>query len=474
MVTRSTLLIAMLISLVILCIVRAPAQVVKSPGIEGTWQGTVTNGSQTARFVMRIEKKGDSYSGTFLLPDLSADTMPLTMLTYKDGSLQFAFSGLGIKWEGKLEPATSRLVGTASDASTKYPLNFTSYTDNHGPVRPQEPKEPYPYTVQEVEFTNGPGRVALSGTITLPKSPTAGAFPAVVLLSGLGHLDRDGENYGHKPFLVIADCLTRRGIAVLRVDDRGIGKSEGEAGSATIADFATDLSAAVGYLKSRSDIGKVGVIGYGTGGAIAPICASRSTSVGFVIMMGAPAIDGRRVLAAQTDLMVEESGATVEEVNMIRRFQARAFGIMIAAKDPEAASSALVSAMTDEIAKLPVGRRVAWLKMMSAMTRNYNTPWMRYFTGFDPTPYLKALNCPALVMYGETDQEVQAMLNLQAMELALQQSRTKDYKVQIETGLNHLFQSSKSGDSAEYDRIAETIAPVVLKSLGDWIAEHAK
>jgi pimeloyl-ACP methyl ester carboxylesterase len=159
---------------------------------------------------------------------------------------------------------------------------------------------------------------------------------------------------------------------------------------------------------------------------------------------------------------------------MIRRFQATAFGILIAMKDPEAASIALVSAMTDEIAKLPQGRRVAWLRMMSAMTRSYNTPWMRYFSGFDPASILRKLSCPTLVMYGELDNEVSAAPNVQTMEFVLKGSLAKDYKVQIETGLNHLFQSSKSGSPSEYEQIEETISPVPLKTLGDWIVEHSK
>ncbi len=450
----------------------ASQQAARPPSIVGVWRGTVTAGKQSLVFAIQITNQGDSYSGSFQIPDRSADFLPLGSLTFKDGNLHFMFGSLGIRWDGKLDTAGTHLIGIASDGDATYPLVFSIDPSAHTSGRPQEPKGPLPYDSEEVEFINPVGGLTLGGTLTHPKSP--GPFPAVVLLSGSGQLDRNGANYGHKPFLVLADTLTRHGIAVLRVDDRGVGKSTGDAVNATMSDFPSDVLASAAYLRSRKDIGKIGVIGYGTGGAIAAISAVGSTDIGFIAMMGAPALDGRRILSTQADALAQSTGAAPEEIFMIRRFQATAFGILIAMKDPEQASVALVSAMTDEIAKLPQGRRVGWLKMMSAMTRSYNTPWMRYFAGFDPAPYLRRLSCPTLVMYCELDTEVLATPNQQTMEFDLKGSLVKDYKVQIETGLNHLFQTSKSGSPTEYEQIEETISPVPMKTLGDWIIDHSK
>jgi alpha/beta superfamily hydrolase len=170
-------------------------------------------------------------------------------------------------------------------------ISWYVYLDNQVVKRPQNPLVPYPYYSEEVRFPNDSGNVTLAGTLTLPSK--SGKYPVVVLISGSGPQNRDEEILDHKPFLVLADHLTRNGIGVLRYDDRGVGQSTGKFETATSLDFSYDAESAVQYLKTRKDIDttEIGLMGHSEGGLVAPMVAARSRDIAFMVLLAAPAME---------------------------------------------------------------------------------------------------------------------------------------------------------------------------------------
>jgi pimeloyl-ACP methyl ester carboxylesterase len=318
--------------------------------------------------------------------------------------------------------------------------------------------------------------VKMAGTLTLP--PSGGPFPAVLLLTGSGAQDRDETILGHKPFLVLADYLTRRGIAVLRVDDRGVGGSTGLTKSSTSEDFAGDALAGVAFLKRRMEIdpAKIGLIGHSEGGLIAPIAASRSKDVAFIVLMAGTGLPGAEILEAQGRLILKASGAPESELKGQRDIQKRLIEIIVREKDEEAARAKLALAVKDVLATMPDSEKKALGESEGALSQaalnQFNSAWFRYFLTFDPRPTLRTVRCPVLAINGEKDLQVPSKENLAEIDKALKAGGNRDVKTVELAGLNHLFQPCKTGSPSEYASIEITIAPEALKTMGDWIVER--
>ena len=334
--------------------------------------------------------------------------------------------------------------------------------------RPQEPKKPNPYREEEVTFENKeePG-LKLAGTLTFPGS--GGPFPAVLLISGSGAQNRNEEIMGHKPFLVLADHLTRRGIAVLRVDDRGVGGSSDGPPDATSLDFAGDVLAGVTYLKSRKEIDpqRIGLIGHSEGGIIAPIVASKSSDVAFIVLMAGTGVNGREVLFEQGRLLAQAAGASEEQIAANRKIQTTIFDVLNATPDSETAEKQIreaLSGASPSVRDIVLG---AQLKMVLSQ-------WFRHFLNYDPRLTLEKVRCPVLALIGEKDLQVSPSQNLPEIEKALTAAGNKDFKAVELPGLNHLFQTCKTGAVAEYGQIEETIAPAALELISGWILGHAR
>lgn len=343
-------------------------------------------------------------------------------------------------------------------------------------TRPQVPVKPYPYLEEEVAFDSRQPRVRLAGTLTLPRG--AGPFPAALLITGSGPQDRDESIMGHKPFLVLADYLTRRGIAVLRVDDRGVGQSTGSFNTSTSADFAEDAQAGVDFLRQRKEINpkQVGLIGHSEGGMIAPMIAARTDTVAFVVMLAGQGLTGAEVMDLQGQRMLKASGASPEQIDRQRRVQAKLFAIVATEKDPQNLERQIRTAIDDEIAKLPDAEKnqAGSLKAgIEGQIRMLKSPWLRIYIGHDPRSDLRKLTCPVLALIGSKDLQVDADANLREIEKALREGGNKNFTVKELPRLNHLFQRCETGSLAEYARIEETIAPSVLELIGDWIVEHS-
>jgi CubicO group peptidase (beta-lactamase class C family)/pimeloyl-ACP methyl ester carboxylesterase len=277
----------------------------------------------------------------------------------------------------------------------------------------QEPARPFPYTEEEVSFDTKAVGIKLAGTLTLPKG--TGPFPAVVLMPRLGPLDRDERMLNHRPFLVLADALTRAGIAVLRTDVRGVGKSGGKFAGMQAEDFASDAEVAVAYLKSRPevDVRKIGLVSHGDGGLAAPIAANRDRDVAFLVMLGAPAVPN-----------IENA---VESVR-------------------------LTAVGNGELPRRAEEQAAAQRKRLSTLKAN------------DPAAELKKLACPVLALYGEKDLSTPAELNVPAMR-----STNPNVTVEEVPDVNMLFQTADVGIGRETNWTEETMAPVVMKRIADWV-----
>lgn len=331
--------------------------------------------------------------------------------------------------------------------------------------RPQTPKPPYPYRSESVAYDNLPGGSHLTGTLTLPLGK--GPFPAILLITGSGLQDRDETIFGHKPFLVWADYLTRRGIAVLRVDDRQTGGSTGEVRTATSADFAGDVQTGTAFLRLRSDIDRrrIGLLGHSEGAIIAPIVAARDSTIGFIVMLEGSGEPGETLMLQQKRLVETAAGVAPAIVDQSAKRMQRLYDAVKDAPDQAAAETAL---------------RTTWRSIASengqaddsppAQLLAIASPWMRWFVRYDPRPTLAKVHCPVLAIGGSKDLQVPADANLSGIKAALQAN--SDTTVVNLPGINHMLQNSETGQLSEYGQIEETVAPVVLSTVGDWIVSH--
>jgi len=459
-------------------------------GIEGSWEGVLDVGAAKLRIVLKISKEKDgSFAATLDSLDQNAMDLPVSSMTLEGDALRFEMKVIGGLYEGTLNKDRSEVSGTWRQGDQSWPLILkrvekkpaaaTSPTDPKKPetsAKPQEPKKPYPYSEEEVSYENKAGGVKLAGTLTLPRA--TGPFPAVVLITGSGPQNRNEELLGHKPFLVLADHLTRKGIAVLRVDDRGVGGSTGSIPSSTSEDFAGDVLSGIEFLKTRKEINpkQIGLIGHSEGGLIAPMVAARSADVAFIVLMAGPGLIGEEILYLQGALIAKASGAPDKAIQSSRANQQAIFAVLKEEKDNAIAEkrirenfSKITAEMTDEQKKASGAGAT-----LDAQLKMVLTPWFRYFLTYDPKPALMKVRCPVLAINGEKDLQVPPDEDLRVIEQTLAAAKNPDYKVVKLPGLNHLFQTCKTGAISEYAEIQETISPAALDTMSDWILKHTR
>lgn len=335
--------------------------------------------------------------------------------------------------------------------------------------RSQDPKKPYPYTEEFVSFDGAKDEVVLSGTLTLPES--MGPYPVVILIPGSGRIDRDETVYGHKPFLVLADYLTRHGIAVLRYDKRGCGDSSGNYETATSQDFSNDVLAAIEFLKSRKDISLIGLVGHSEGGVIAPLVATKSKDVAFIVLMAGTGVTGEEILYEQGALIQQINGETEEAIAQYRIFQESLIAILKSESEPKIAIEQIKLLM----ASLPKLDKSTQDILEARVARiSLNIEWFRYFLIYDPTVALKRVRVPVLVLNGDRDIQVSSKQNLPEISKALTESQNQDVTIVELPQLNHFFQTCETGALSEYEKIEETISPSVLELITDWILQKIK
>jgi pimeloyl-ACP methyl ester carboxylesterase len=376
------------------------------------------------------------------------------------------------RFEGLLIDNESEISGQFIQAGQAFSLVFERGIKSvEAPNRPQEPKFPYPYTEEHVSYENPGLRITLSGTLTLPasKSPS----PAVLLIAGSGPHERDEAVLGHKPFLVLADYLTRQGIAVLRFDKRGCGKSTGNYNKATSQDFANDVLAGVEYLKSRKEVNanQIGLIGHSEGGTIAPMVAAKSKDVAFIVLMAGTGVNGEELLHVQDALIKRSLGETEETIEQNHKFQEQLFALLKKEPDPQIAAEQFHDIAKNHMAILQGNPGKVTLEGLEAHANYINTEWFRYFLLFDPSTVLKQVQIPVLALNGELDLQVNSKQNLPVISKSLEEGGNKDFTIVELPKLNHLFQTCQNGSVEEYAKIEETISPSALELIAQWILE---
>lgn len=447
--------------------------------IEGIWMGNLTvPGGLQLRMVFNISTDPDgSINVSMDSPDQGVNGIPVDTVSYKDGNLSLDVKSIRGSFEGTYKESNETLEGEWKQAGSTFPLVLNRTEKAPDMHRPQDPVKPYPYTEEEVVYENKEAGVKLAGTLTLPQSE--GPFPAVILISGSGQQNRDEEIFGHRPFLVLSDYLTRQGVAVLRVDDRGVGGSTGNSLQATTEDFAGDVLSGIEYLKSRKEIdpARIGLIGHSEGGIIAPIVAVQSPDVAFIVMMAGTGLTGEEIIYMQSDLISRAEGADNETIARNEALTRKIFSIVkqeqnntVAYEEIRKLLKAEMDNMSEEEKELSGYSETNLDTQIKAIL----SPWMRFFLTYDPRPTLMKVKCPVLAINGEKDLQVPPEENLRAIDEALRAGGNKDYTVKEMPGLNHLFQTAQTGSPTEYAKIEETISPAALEFIGDWISDHTQ
>ncbi|MDD2983586.1 MAG: alpha/beta fold hydrolase [Crocinitomicaceae bacterium] len=431
---------------------------------EGHWLGQLNVSGALLPIVFHIVKENGSYSGTMDSPQQNAFGFPFKEVKVTADEISLDLPGLGINYTGKW--VNDSLKGKFNQGGKSYDLNLARMkTDTYEkPKRPQEELGKIKYIQEEVTFFNAEAKIKLAGTWTKPKGK--GPFPAVILVSGSGPQDRNEEIMGHKPFLVIADYLTNNGIAVLRYDDRGVGKSTGEFVNATTADFATDVAAGIAFLKQQKGIdkNKIGIIGHSEGGMIAPMVAAKDSTIDFIVLLAGPGIFIRDLmLQQQEDILISENTEPAEIQSQIE-LNRKAFEIILNNPDNFDAKNKLFK-MYQAIDSSQTESEIR------STTNELVSPWFRYFITYNPQIALEQTTCSVLAINGDKDLQVASKPNLKGIETALKAGGNKDFKIVEMPNMNHLFQTSSTGNIAEYGQLEETFSPKVLELMKNWILE---
>lgn len=435
----------------------------------GTWEGTLVIPQGSLPLLFHISADDDGYVATLDSPAQNATGIPVSSVTLNNDSLTLGVAMIQGEYSGVI--SGDSLKGTWSQSAAIFPLDLARVKETGS--------DEIGYRSEDLFFNNDIDSIRLAGTLTTPMGD--GPFPAVVLVSGSGPQDRDESIMGHKPFRVIADYLTNRGIAVLRYDDRGYGLSTGVFADATIDSFAGDARAAIDYLKTRSEISndRIGIIGHSEGGIVAPIIAAASDDVAFIVLLAGPAIPGSEILRLQTRLIAAANGSTAEEIAENARLQKEIFDVLTSDLPDSLAGPQVRSILTNQFTAMPDDERQSLgltEESIDIQLQTLMSPWFRHFVSYDPGPALSKVSCPVLALFGEKDLQVPPTENIAAMRNLVDVSGLNEI-VELE-GLNHLFQPAVTGSPQEYGTIEETISEVVLERIGSWInvvvAPHAE
>ena len=468
------LITGLIIGLIIVFSVSSSAQ---SAPLEGNWLGALeVGGGMKLRLVLKITKAADgTFSAKMDSIDQGANDLALDSIVLENKTVRFEAKKYQMSFEGKLDEVGGEISGTFKQGANSLPLIFKRTAVAAKVSRPQDPVKPYPYDEEEVVYENKKDAVKLAGTLTLPRD--AKTHPAVILITGSGAQDRNETILGHRPFLVLADYLTRRGIAVLRVDDRGVGGSSIGSSAATSENFAGDVLAGIEFLKTRREINpkQIGLIGHSEGGMIAPMVAARSADAAFLVLMAGTGQTGEDVLYTQMALLEKGAGIapqkTAREIGWLKII----YSILKTEPDGKRAEQQIRAALLKKEHSLSGGEQkqfAAWRAEAEKQLPILLSAWFHYFVAYDPRPALERVKVPVLAINGENDVQVAPKENLSLIAAALEKGGNKNFTIKSFPKLNHLFQPSETGLPSEYGKIEQTIAPQVLETIGDWILKN--
>lgn len=437
----------------------------------GTWEGTLQAGVDL-KIVFHIAKDGKVKADS---PDQSAFGLPCSDAIINQNEIRFEITEVKASYTGKLVN-DSTMEGIFTQG-VDLPLSLKKKGNPGLRKRPQTPLPPFPYSTEEVIYPNADSTLRFGATLSIPAGK--GPFPAVVLITGSGPQNRDEEILGHKFFMVLADHLTRNGILVLRADDRGVGKSTGNFSKATSEDFAKDISTHVDYLLSRNEVNKkwIGLIGHSEGGMIAPMVAAARKDIAFLVLMAGPGVKCMDLLVEQNVAIARTAGTSEAAMDGLRTLFRKMATVVLATADMKtafASASAIAddwAAQTDSSIQQSLGVETKKKRdqYVRSLVLEFQTPWFRYFLQFDPAPWLQKVKCPVLAINGEKDIQVIPGQNLPGIKAALKKSKSKNYEVKELPGLNHLFQTCTACNTGEYGELEETLSPLALNSISEWL-----
>jgi len=437
--------------------------------ITGDWQGELKFQGNALGINFHINTTENGFASTMDVPLQGVEGYKSDATTYIDSLLTIQIKELGIQYQGKLV-LKDTIVGNFSQNGMSFKLNLKRGNNIPNiPNRPQEPKPPYDYVVKEVSYKSTSDDVVLAGTLNLPKGD--GPFPAVLLLSGSGPQDRDSSIFGHKPFLLLAHELTQSGIAVLRFDERGVGESEGRTSEMTMATQMGDAQAGINYFLSNTQINrtKIGLLGHSLGGILAPKLAIEN-DIDFLVLLAAPGVNGDAMMLKQRKDLLKLRGATDKQIEGNNGMLASLY------------SELRKSSLEDEALKTELQKKLA-VKYKSTIPEKELNEMVNSIVDNEelmailkstPANYIQKVSCPVLALNGSKDFQVSAKENLAAIEKALSDGGNTEVETHELEGLNHLFQDSDTGDILEYQLIEQTMSPVVLKLITEWVSNIVK
>jgi uncharacterized protein len=452
------------------------------PLFVGNWLGKLNVGPGI-RIVFHITQNGDKiFTATMDSPDQGVTGMQVNSTTIKGDSIFMDMATIKGKYTGKLTNAET-ISGVLQQGPASIPLDMKK-TDNISTLnRPQTPKPPFNYKTEDITYTNADKSITYGATITIPNGN--GPFPAVLLITGSGPQNRDEEIFEHKPFAVIADELTNDGYVVLRVDDRGVGKTTGDASNATTDDFVQDALVSFNYLLHRAEVNpkKAGVLGHSEGGLIAEIMAGTRKDVAFAILVAAPGAPIIDLMAEQNEQVLLQSGMSKEMVDKYLVLYKSICGATSIPGDKDEAKKRIAAAVKNWRANTDAATVAATTgitndeteqKAINASETEFTRPWIRKFLSYNPESYIRNISCKVLAINGSRDIQVVATTNLNGIRAALKKSKSKSYEVKELQGLNHLLQTCHNCTVQEYKELEETIAPLALQTIKDWLNKEIK
>lgn len=356
----------------------------------GEWKGSLEIQGAKLRIVFFIEKNEGKLSATFDSPDQNAYGLPVEKVFIKESNVVINIPAIGAVYNGKMNSNDNAINGTLDQGGVSIPLKLVLVESASGQTaRPQTPQKPYPYFSKEVLIENTTDSISLAGTLTLPDS--IGKYPVAILISGSGPQDRDETIFGHKPFLVLADYLTKNGLGILRFDDRGVGKSTGNFHNATTADFASDVKSCMQFLKTQKNMfsNKIGLIGHSEGGIVATMIAANNKDISFVVLMAGSGISGEEIIYAQTEKMYQD--LSIPDIDKQLKLRHDLISVIKSESDKELARRDLRKILKNNLDVLALQPIQDTLLLINSTVTVFNSDWYRFFIKYNPSADLEKI-----------------------------------------------------------------------------------
>ncbi|MBU2525398.1 MAG: alpha/beta hydrolase [Bacteroidetes bacterium] len=442
----------------------------KGQNFVGSWGGNIQVGQLTLLIKFHIENKSGTYKVALDVPQQGAKGIKADSVFIDKNQFDIIFNALHAKYSGELEKS-DQITGVFSQAGQNLSLNLHRIIESERTKKGiDSTKTILNYIEREVSFYNEKDDINLKGTLNLPK--TGSHFPAVILISGSGPQNKDGEILGHKPFKVIAEHLSQNGIAVLRYDERGVENSEGDFGKATSFDFSQDAESALNFLKSIPEIDpkKIGYLGHSEGGIIAPMIANRNKDVNFLILLAGPTLPGDDILFLQQRKINKILGVTDSEIERTVNFNKKTFELIKTETEDELKLK-LQTLFEEELHNQPINLPAGMDKdqYINLQINQLTSVWFKNFISYDPRDALRNVNCKTLALFGEIDLQVPATENAESLKKIVESGNKTNFEVKILASHNHLFQRAETGSPTEYGSIKHAISDETLETIRSWI-----